>query len=367
MSSGGEGAEGPEGAGGATAAQQWQIDGPKVLDIGGEDERVTKLEVAVVGGRVDVVTHDDSPTARVEITQVEGLPVHVSWDGSRLRITHGKDSDKNIMDMLKRTLETFARNKVTVSISVPVDAAATVSTVTATAVLSGLHSRVKVNTVSGTVTVSDLEGDIDLKTVSGNVEGEDLVGPASVNTVSGSVTIQASALPDVRVNTVSGDIALDLTSGEARIRSNSVSGDVTVRAPLQGFDVEANTASGQVVVDGRQLSRGQRGNEVGGHKSGYKGGRLHEGNGALQVKANAVSGSIVVLRAGATGRADSSGPQDRAGGPSATSADATTRQGSGASTPAPQDAPPADHPADQAAFAVPDEQAGGFDERPSEA
>lgn len=286
------------------SAQEWQIDGPKVLDIGDENERVTKLEVGVVGGRVDVVTHNDSPTARVEVTSVEGLPVRVKWDGGTLRVIHGKDDDKNIMDMLKGTFETFGKNRVVLSISVPYDARATVSSVSAAAVVSGLQNTVKVNSVSGAITVNDLRGGIDLNTVSGDIEGDALTGPTSVNTVSGPVTLQASDLPEVKVNTVSGDITLDLVSGKSRIKSNSVSGDVTVRAPFSGFDVEGNTASGQVVVDGRQLTRGG-----GGHGKHDRGGRLREGDGAMEIKANAVSGSIVVLRSSSV---DSQAyPQDR--------------------------------------------------------
>ncbi len=83
-------------------------------------------------------------------------------------------------------------------------------------------------------------------------------------------------------------MALDLVNGAATISSSSVSGDVTVRSPLRGYDVRANTAGGQVVVDGRELRRGP-------HAAG---GQLTEGDGALRVKANAVSGSIVVLRGG---------------------------------------------------------------------
>ena len=104
-------------------------------------------------------------------------------------------------------------------------------------------------------------------TVSGTVDGDNLTGSASVNSVSGMVTLQRSSLPDVKINTVSGDIALDLTSGSSRIRSNSVSGDVTVRAPLSGFDVEANTASGSIVVDGRQLLKGFGGGSKGHERS----------------------------------------------------------------------------------------------------
>ena len=64
--------------------------------------------------------------------------------------------------------------------------------------------------------------------------------------------------------------------------------DVTVRSPLGGYDVRANTPGGQVVVDGRELRHGPY----------AAGGQLTEGDGALRVRANAVSGSVVVLRAG---------------------------------------------------------------------
>ena len=324
------------------AAQEWSIDGPRVLDIGDEHEQVKNLQVGIVAGRVDVVTHDDSPTARVEVTQVEGLPVRVRWNGGTLRVIHGKDDDDNILEMLKRTFESFGRNRAVISISVPVATQASVSTVSAAAVVSGVHEKVTVNTVSGTVTINDVVGAIDLNTVSGAVDGDDLDGPTSVNTVSGTVTLQGSRLPSVDANTVSGDIALDLTSGRARIQSNSVSGDVTVRAPLDGFDVEGHTATGQVIVDGRTLPKAGRGG-FGGHG---RGGRLSEGDGALKVQANAVSGSIVVLRStgstgstGPTGPTGSDGPQDRPATPS----------------PAPQDSPPEAY----RPFAPPSEQPGG--------
>jgi hypothetical protein len=67
-----------------------------------------------------------------------------------------------------------------------------------------------------------------------------------------------------------------------------VSGDVTVRSPLGGYDVRATTPGGQVVVDGRELR----------HGAYAAGGQLTEGDGALRVRANAVSGNVVVLRAG---------------------------------------------------------------------
>jgi DUF4097 and DUF4098 domain-containing protein YvlB len=187
---------------------------------------------------------------------------------------------------VKSTVEGIDRNKVVVSISIPQAAEASVSTVSADALVAGVRAAVRANTVSGSLTLDDLSGRTGVNTVSGAVECSRLHGPLSVNSVSGSVTAQRSDLPAVSIHTVSGDVALDLVNGVAAISSSSVSGDVTVRSPLRGYDVRATTAGGQVVVDGRELWRGLR----------AAGGQLVEGDGALRVRANAVSGSIVVLR-----------------------------------------------------------------------
>jgi hypothetical protein len=272
-------------------AEKWSVEGPRVLDIGGDGEQVLALEVRIVGGRVDVVTHDDSPTARVEVSEVEGQPVLVRWDGSTLKITQGPDSEVGIVDRVRQTVEGLERNRVVVSVSVPQDATANVSTVSADALVAGVRAAVRTNTVSGSLTLDDIGGVASVNTVSGAVECSRLNGPLSVNSVSGSVTAQRSELPDVSIHTVSGDVALDLLNGKASISSTSVSGDVTVRSPLGGYDVRATSAGGQVVVDGRELRRGPY----------AAGGQLTEGDGALRLKANAVSGNVVVLRSADAG------------------------------------------------------------------
>lgn len=272
-------------------AEKWRVEGPRVLDVGGDGEQVRHLKVGIVGGRVDVVTHDDSPTARVEVSEVEGQPVLVRWDGATLKITQGPDSDSGIVDRVRQTVEGIDRNRVVVSVSIPQDATAGVSTVSADALVAGVRAEVRTNTVSGSLTLDDISGRASVNTVSGAVECSRLNGPLSVNSVSGSVTAQRSELPDVSIHTVSGDVALDLLNSVASISSSSVSGDVTVRSPLGGYDVRATSASGQVVVDGRELRKGQF----------AAGGQLTEGDGALRLKANAVSGNVVVLRASASG------------------------------------------------------------------
>jgi DUF4097 and DUF4098 domain-containing protein YvlB len=244
--------------------------------------------VAIVGGRVDVMTHTDSPTARVEVAAVQGTALKVKWDGSKLKISHGVDT-ATIVDKVRQAFDSLGRNKVVLSISVPEDAVTSVSTVSASGLLAGMRAGAKANTVSGSITLDDITGGTDVNTVSGDVECQHLHGPLKVNSVSGSVTAQQSDIAEVSIHTVSGDITLDLTNSAATIGSNSVSGDVTVRAPHDGYDVTANTASGQVVVDGRAINKRNR----------PPGNRLTEGSGALRLKANAVSGNVVVLKAGA--------------------------------------------------------------------
>lgn len=284
-------------------AEQWEIDGPKVLDIGGEGETVLRLKVGLVGGHVDIVTHDDSSTARLEVHEVTGRPLQVTWTGSTLRVSHVPEDGDNLFETLKQRFASLGNQRLSarVSLSVPSTAEVSVSTVSADALVNGVRAEVRANTVSGGLTLDDIAGDVRANTVSGEVECHGLSGNFTGKSVSGPVTVQASRLGAIKLNTVSGDIALDLTSGAAQISSNSVSGDVTVRIPAGGgFDVTAHTASGQVVIDGKRVT-------LPGSKR--PGGQLSEGDRALAIKANAISGNVVVLRA-AGGAAPQDRPQD---------------------------------------------------------
>ena len=282
-------------------AQEWQIDGPKVLDIGNEDETVGKLRLALVGGRVDIVTHDDSPTARLEVHEVSGPPLLVGWDGWTLNISHVKEKDGNLWDNMKSLGLDKGRRRARISISVPATTDISASTVSAEALINGARAKVKTNTVTGSLTLDDIIGDVDANTVSGDIECHGLEGDFKGNSVSGALTVQASRLRQIRLITVSGDITLDLTHGGAQIQSNSVSGDVTVRIPQGGgYDVAARTASGHIVIDGQSMD---------GNAPHQHGGRLIEGDKALVIKANSVSGNVVVLRT-TTIQDAVSGPQD---------------------------------------------------------
>ena len=269
-------------------AQEWQIDGPKVLDIGNENETVGKLRLGLVAGRVDIVTHDDSPTARLEVHEVSGPPLMVSWDGWSLKISHVKDQNGSWWDSMVSLGQDKGKRRARISVSVPATTDNNASTVSAEALINGARASVKTNTVTGSLTLDDIVGNVDANTVSGDIECHGLQGDFNGNSISGALTVQASKLRQIRLNTVSGDVTLDLTDGGAKIQSNSVTGDVTVRIPQSGgYDVAAHTASGQIVIDGQSMD----GNAPHGH-----GGRLIEGDKALVIKANSVSGNVVVLR-----------------------------------------------------------------------
>ncbi len=270
-------------------AQDWQIDGPKVLDIGNENETVGKLRLGLVAGRVDIVTHDDSPTARLEVHEVSGQPLMVSWDGWTLKISHVKDKDGSLWESLKSLGADKGKRSARISLSVPATTEINASTVSAEALINGTRATVKTNTVSGSLTLDDIIGDVDANTVSGDIECHGLEGDFKGNSISGALTVQASRLHQINLITVSGDMTLDLTDGGTQIQSNSVTGDITVRIPPGcGYDVAAHTGSGHIVIDGQSMN---------GDTPHYGGGRLSDGDKALVIKANSVSGNVVVLRA----------------------------------------------------------------------
>src|SRR4051794_21986183 len=68
-------------------AESWRVDGPKVIEVGSPDQPVRRVKVGLIGGRVDVVAHDD-PEGRLEVQSVHGRPLDVSWDGETLEVSH---------------------------------------------------------------------------------------------------------------------------------------------------------------------------------------------------------------------------------------------------------------------------------------
>lgn len=251
------------------------------------DAPVDALDVRIVGGIVNVVG-TDGPGARVEVAQIEGPPLVVRRDGSRLQVVYEDLPWAGFRALLDPG---GARRVAVLTVSLPAAARVDVGVVTASAVLSGIGGRATVRSVSGGVTLAGLTGEVAVDTVSGSVETQALRGSLRTGSVSGDLTVVDGGATSVRADTVSGDVVLDLddTAKGADIRLHSVAGEIAVRlAEPADATVEASTASGAVAsafdelrVDGRWGAK-------------RLSGRLGDGTG--QLKATTVTGAVTLLR-----------------------------------------------------------------------
>ncbi|MDQ1618914.1 MAG: hypothetical protein QOE19_1483 [Actinomycetota bacterium] len=264
---------------------QWRIDTPQSLDL----EGVRRLNVRLVAGSVDVVGSSEgaeSGAAHLEVSQVEG-PLQVTLEGDTLTIAHERLTWGGLFDWGGNRRATAV-----VSVSVPEGCPVELGVVSADAVVSGITAATKVKSVSGDVTLDGLRADISSQTVSGALETRHLHGDLHFTTVSGDLTVVDGSSSQVKAETVSGDVTLDLdVQPGARLNLSSVSGDVTMRLPESvSLQVDVKTLSGHLTsaFDGvRSESKPGR--------STLRG-SLGSGDGFLQAKT--VSGDVTLLRRG---------------------------------------------------------------------
>lgn len=262
----------------------WAIAEPQKLTF---DDPVTSLNVRVVGGTVNVVGTEE-PTARLEVSAIEGPPLIVTLDGGTLTVAYEDLPWQNFLKWFDR--EGWHRSAV-VSLAVPAGSAVAVGVVGAGAVVSGIRGRTDVRGVTGDTTLVGLAGPVLADTVSGSVEAQSVTGELRFHSVSGDLTVVEGAGASVRAESVSGDMVLDLNPNgkPTDIRLTTVSGEVAIRLPHPAdAKVEANTASGSV-------SNGFEDLRVSGQWGAKKiTGTLGAGTGKL--RATTVSGSIALLR-----------------------------------------------------------------------
>ena len=265
--------------------EHWTVAGPRVIEVGGEGDVPHEVKVRLIGGRADVVAHDDLDAVRVEVASVRGRDLVVTWSNGVLDVSHPQLRWDSLLNGFRRS---FGReDKAEVSIAVPRGVTVHLGTVTADGLVSGVHAASSVKTVSGTILVDGVHGHVDAKTVSGSIDVRDQHGNFTGDTVSGSLTVQAPELQHLRAKSVSGSLAVDLGSSAATLGASTVSGDVTVRIPADaGFDLDAKSVSGRVVAGGEQLPE----------KPGRSGGRITRGDGAVQLVAKTDSGDVTLLQ-----------------------------------------------------------------------
>ncbi|MFI6651712.1 DUF4097 family beta strand repeat-containing protein [Streptomyces sp. NPDC050529] len=262
----------------------WAIAEPRKLTF---DEPVTALSVRIVNGTVNVVGTDE-PTARLEVSAIEGPPLIVTQQDGVLTVTYEDLAWQNMLKWLDR--KGWPRRAV-VSLTVPADSTVEVGVVGAGAFVSGVRGRTDVRGVAGDTTLVGLAGPVGAETVSGNVEAQAVTGALRFHSISGDLTVVEGAGAFVKAESVSGNMTLDLnpTGKPTDVRLATIAGELAIRLPHPAdAKVEANTASGTV-------SNGFQDLRVSGQWGAKKiTGTLGSGTGTL--KATTVSGSIALLR-----------------------------------------------------------------------
>lgn len=263
--------------------ESWVVSGPQVIEL----EEIRALRVGLVGGRVDVVAHDeDAATARVEVHDVSGRPLEVSLERGELKVGYGHTLGgwESFLDRLRNFSDQDAAS---VHIAVPRDVRVRLGTVAAEGLLAGMREDAQVSTVSGTVDTDGTLGALAARTVSGEIAVRDHDGDLTLSTVSGDLTASGS-LSRITTNSVSGAVTLDLTARTSSISAKTVSGDVTIRLPRDaGVAVEAKSVSGRIVVDGHDRTSGRPGRTNLDERTGGQG---------CYITLSSVSGHLTILR-----------------------------------------------------------------------
>ncbi|SED90475.1 Putative adhesin [Arthrobacter alpinus] len=223
--------------------EMWSISEPQTLELAG----VAEVKVALIKGRFDIVV-TEGKTTTLEISEVDGQPLEVSFTNGTLKVEHFNSSN-----WLQRLINFQQNATAVISIAVPAGTLVTASTVNADGMVSG-SARTTLRTVTGSLMADATEGLLTLDTVSGEIIARDHRGTLVAKSVSGDV-MASGDMSDIRANTVSGNVSFDLHGVPVSLNAKSVSGDITVRIPRNvGVSVNATSASGTLLLDQERFS-----------------------------------------------------------------------------------------------------------------
>ncbi|MGN7186538.1 DUF4097 family beta strand repeat-containing protein [Microbacterium enclense] len=258
----------------------------RVIDL----DAVRELKIGLVGGQVDVIAHDETDT-RIEVHGVTVKDLRIEVVDGRLEIDHPQLRWDNFLEVFRN----FGAGgpKAEVSVAVPRTVALTLGVVSASALVAGLRTDVRLNTVSGDIMVDGLVGDVNLNAASGDVQVRELDGALSANSVSGDVAA-TGRITKASIDTVSGAMLVDSSGATQAISLNSVSGTATIRLDRSlPANYVSRSVSGRVQIDGQVRS--------GSGPTNYTGSTGALAGSFVDVRANTVSGEITVLRRGISG------------------------------------------------------------------
>ena len=244
---------------------------------------VMTLGLALLAGAVSAA--DDRPIdqrrplkadARVAVSNVAGLIEVEAWDKNELHLTGTMadevekieitGSDSSLKIEVKLPERTRNVGDTVLKLKIPAGASLDAEAVSADIRAKGLRGavsaesvsgdidldvgskRVKAQTVSGDVTLQAPSEDTRIESVSGNVTLRGGKGEVRGESVSGNLQVQARELRMLDLETVSGDMELDLEfTRDAEIEVETLSGDVRVTvSQLPDMDIELETYSGEL-------------------------------------------------------------------------------------------------------------------------
>lgn len=262
--------------------ESWAVSGPRTIGL----EHVTVLDATVIGGRIDVVAHDDPARTDVvvEVHSVTGRALEVTREGTTLRIGYGS-YEAGWKGFLERFRTYTGKDAADVHVAVPATTRAKVVTVQGEGLVAGLQEGVRVGTVTGSVMTSRTAGELRVDTVSGEVSASEHDGTVRMESVSGGLTA-TGALRSLRLESVSGAVTVDTRTTPSEVSVSAVSADVLVRLPdPDAMSYAIRCLSGRLLVDGTE-QRGTAGS--------FTRAALHRP--AAPVRVSAVSGNVTVLR-----------------------------------------------------------------------
>ena len=271
--------------------RQWHVEPEQTKTI--ELDGVEALNVHLIRGRVDVIGTDDDVT-RLEITNVQGVPLDVAYDGHTLRISHPNETNNVNLDLVGGLRSLFHLNTSTdgqlsaeVSLLVPRGIRVAISMVGGDTLISGVTQGASLSTVSGLVIADGITGDLKLNNVSGRVEARNHHGGVNANTVSGEVVLSGE-LTSVKSDSVSGDLYIDAFGAPRTIECDAVSGNLAIRLdPDLHVIYRISTLSGKALISGNRFSSRMK-------KLHYEDGPV--GGPSTRIAFDAVSGKLKAVR-----------------------------------------------------------------------
>ena len=116
----------------------------------------------------------------------------------------------------------------------------------------GTFSGASLSTTSGDIDFCGGSAEIRLSTVSGDIDADTVSDHVTGSTVSGDIEMRVSGgeRREVRLNSVSGAIHLELTEPFERIEGNAVSGDVRISVPMRKAHVGFRSVTGPLRTSG---------------------------------------------------------------------------------------------------------------------